>query len=579
MSLTGSLNIGRSALSASQVAIQVTGNNFANASTPGYSRQRVNLQALSDQRWGNYFLGRGVGIASIQRQVDAALQARLNGSISQQASADIGSSFLSQLESVVNELGDNNLSDQFDKFYSAWSEIANSPNRDGARALVVQQGRTLAAAIQSTRRDLFNARAQLDQQLGASVNQADNLLNQIAAINVQIVNSEGGSAEANALRDQRDTLISGLSQIMDVSTIEQANGAVDVLVGSTPVVLAGLNRGVTLQRSVDGETVTVNVRADGTQLSINGGTIGGLLEQRGGAVDRTIDSLDRVAGQLIFQVNRIHSTGYGGTTFSSVRSTLTIPAADTTRAINDPTNTTFADLPFHANNGGFLVTVKNDQTGASQTVRINVDLDGITNTGAPGTADDTSVASLAGDLNGVANLNATINPDGTLSIAAGTGYSVSFSEDSSGVLAVLGVNTYFTGTDATNIGIRQALIDEPRLLATGQVIAGAPTDNGAALAIAGLRTATNDALSGASIAGAWRDVAQVIGAEAQAAASRADASTIVRDNLEAQRSAISGVSLDEESINLLNYQRMYQGAARFISTVDELTQTLLAMVG
>ena len=579
MSLTGSLNIGRSALSASQVAIQVTGNNFANASTPGYSRQRVNLQALSDQRWGNYFLGRGVGIASIQRQVAAALQARLNGSISQQASADIGSSFLSQLESVVNELGDNNLSDQFDKFYSAWSEIANSPNRDGARALVVQQGRTLAAAIQSTRRDLFNARAQLDQQLGASVNQADNLLNQIAAINVQIVNSEGGSAEANALRDQRDTLISGLSQIMDVSTIEQANGAVDVLVGSTPVVLAGLNRGVTLQRSVDGETVTVNVRADGTQLSINGGTIGGLLEQRGGAVDRTIDSLDRVAGQLIFQVNRIHSTGYGGTTFSSVRSTLTIPAADTTRAINDPTNTTFADLPFHANNGGFLVTVKNDQTGASQTVRINVDLDGITNTGAPGTADDTSVASLAGDLNGVANLNATINPDGTLSIAAGTGYSVSFSEDSSGVLAVLGVNTYFTGTDATNIGIRQALIDEPRLLATGQVIAGAPTDNGAALAIAGLRTATNDALSGASIAGAWRDVAQVIGAEAQAAASRADASTIVRDNLEAQRSAISGVSLDEESINLLNYQRMYQGAARFISTVDELTQTLLAMVG
>lgn len=579
MSLTGSLNIGRSALSASQVAIQVTGNNFANASTPGYSRQRVNLQALSDQRWGNYFLGRGVGIASIQRQVDAALQARLNGSISQQASADIGSSFLSQLESVVNELGDNNLSDQFDKFYSAWSEIANSPNRDGARALVVQQGRTLAAAIQSTRRDLFSARAQLDQQLGASVNQADNLLNQIAAINVQIVNSEGGSAEANALRDQRDTLISGLSQIMDVSTIEQANGAVDVLVGSTPVVLAGLNRGVTLQRSVDGETVTVNVRADGTQLSINGGTIGGLLEQRGGAVDRTIDSLDRVAGQLIFQVNRIHSTGYGGTNFSSVRSTLTVPATDTTRALNDPANTTFAGLPFSANNGGFFVTVKNDQTGASQTVRINVDLDGITNTGAPGTADDTSVASLAGDLNGVANLSATINPDGTLSIAAGTGYSVSFSEDSSGVLAVLGVNTYFTGTDATNIGIRQALIDEPRLLATGQTIAGQPTDNGAALAIAGLRTATNDALSGASIAGAWRDVAQVIGAEAQAAASRADASTIVRDNLEAQHSAISGVSLDEESINLLNYQRMYQGAARFISTVDELTQTLLAMVG
>lgn len=579
MGLTSSLNIGRTALSASQVAIQVTGNNFANASTPGYSRQRVNLQALSDQRWGNLFLGRGVGIASIQRQVDAALQNRLNGSISQQAAADVGSSFLTQLESIVNELGDNNLSDQFDEFYSAWSEIANSPNRDGARALVVQQGSTLAASIRATRQDLFDARAQLDQQMGAAVAQADNLLNQIATINTQIVNAEGGAGQSNSLRDQRDTLISQLSQIMDISTVEQANGAVDVLVGSTPVVLAGLNRGVTLNRSSDGESVTVNVRADGTQLSTSGGIIGGLAQQRSGTIDRTLNKLDDIAGQLIFQVNRIHSTGYGGTTFSSVRSTLTMPAADTTRPLNDPANRTFGDLPFRAVTGGFLVTVKNDQTGASQTVRVNVDLDGITAAGTSGTADDTSVSSLAADLGGIPNLSATVNPDGTLNIAAAAGYSVSFAEDSSGVLAVMGVNTYFTGSDATNIGIRQALVDEPRLLATGNVVGGKPTDNGAALAIAGLRTATNGTLNGSSISGAWRDVAQVIGAESQAAASRADASALVRDNLEAQRSAISGVSLDEESINLLNYQRMYQGAARFITVVDELTQTLLNMVG
>ena len=63
------------------------------------------------------------------------------------------------------------------------------------------------------------------------------------------------------------------------------------------------------------------------------------------------------------------------------------------------------------------------------------------------------------------------------------------------------------------------------------------------------------------------------------AANRADATRLVRESLDAQRQAVSGVSLDEESINLLNYQRQYQGAARFISVIDELTQTLLGLVG
>src|SRR5690606_23894957 len=129
----------------------------------------------------------------------------------------------------------------------------------------------------------------------------------------------------------------------------------------------------------------------------------------------------------------------------------------------------------------------------------DVDLDGMDSSGAPGYGDDTSLADIAAAINGVSNLNASINPDGTLSINAADGYAVGFSEDTSGVLAVLGVNTYFTGTDAQTIDVRQALQETPNLLNTGRIVDGKPSDSGAALSIALLQDEANAALNGLSI--------------------------------------------------------------------------------
>lgn len=581
MGLSASLQIGRTALAASQLAIQVTGNNFANASTPGYSRQIVDLTAYADTRFGKFQIGRGVDIAGIRRQTDAALQNRLFSGYSQQGSANIDRQVLATVETTLDDLGDTGLSTQLNEFFDAWSELSNSANRDGARALVVSQGRSLAGSIRALRTDLQAIQRQNDQQIDSHVTEANRLLQQITDLNVQIVNTAGGADAANTLRDQRDLLVGQLSQYVEVCVVEQPSGGINVTIGSTPVILESVNKGIEVQRNyVNGEeVVTLNVRADSTELHPAAGSIEALLRQRTGAAGDTIDKLDEVAAQLIFQVNRLHSVGSPQTPFSSASGTLKFGTADQTLAFNDPNNRTIDDLPYAPVNGGFLVTVKNTSTGASQTVRIRVDLDGITSSGAAGTTDDTNLTSLTSDIDAIANLSAVIQPDGSLKIDAATGYSVSFGEDTSGVLAVLGINTYFVGTDATSIDVRSELKASPSLLATGLVTAGAPVDNGTALAIAALRDTRLSEFGGESILGAWRNQAQQIGSLSAAAGTRADAAAIVSGNLEAQRAAVSGVDLDEESINLLNYQRMYQGAARFISVVDDLTQTLLGLVG
>lgn len=580
MSLTSSLQIGRSALTASQIAIQVTGNNFANAATPGYSRQVATLAPSRDTSFGGFFLGRGVYVQDVRRQVDSALLARLNLSTSNEAGASTDLSLLSQVESMLHELSDSDVSSALSAFFNTWSELANSPASTGTRSLVVQQGSTLASFIRQTRQNLLNIRSQLDGQLDANVSRANDLLSQVAALNAAIVTSEAGSAQANGLRDQRDALINQLSQLMDVSTVEQPSGAVDVLAGSIPVVLAGRSRGVVADRRTTGNGVEVAVRLrdDPQTIPVNSGVIGSLLGQRERLVDDTLAKLDSLASQLIFQVNRLHSGGYPLSPLESITGTRTVTAADVGRSLNDPANATFASLPFAAASGGFTVTVRNTATGATQSVRINVDLDGIDGAGQPGFAADSSVRSIADDLGQVPNLTATVRPDGTLRIDAAEGHTFSFSDDSSGVLAVLGINTYFTGSGAADIGIRPALLESPSLLCAGRTADGQPNDNGGALAIAGLQDLAIDALGGRTIRGQWQEAVQSVGLRTGAARTQADATSLVRQNLEAQRAAISGVSVDEESINLLTYQRQYQGAARFISAVDEMTRVLLQLI-
>lgn len=578
MSLTSALQIGRSGLSAGQVGIQVAGNNIANAATPGYSRQLMNLSPTPGSRTPPLgSVGRGVTIDNIRRQVDMAMQARLWSSAGSGAAARQQAQILSQIEATLGELGDSSLSGELGEFFRVWSESANLTS---ANSVVVQQGEKLASFMRGLRQDLIDQRHQLDGQLSAAVEQASALMDTIADLNRQIAGAEVAGGTANSLRDQRDEAVTQLSEYMDVAVVDHGTQGYDVLVGSTPVVLGGTSRGLQLKRvTVDGSTeLSISTRNDARSIQISSGIIGGMLSGRSEEVDRILGQLDQVAGQLIFQVNRLHGTGRNLAGITEATSTFRMTLAEQAMALNDPNNVSTASLPYGARSGGFDVVVRNLSTNTTQTVRVSIDLDGVTNAGTPGFDDDTSLEDIRTALGGVSGLTATITPEGRLSVQAQDGFDFSFSEDSSDVVATLGLNSYFAGTDAASIGVRSDLESDPSKLTVGRVVDGAFVENGTSLKIAQLQDQTLDALGGQSISESWRSTGEAVGVKAAGAQTRANAAGLVRESLMAQRDSYSGVSIDEESIDLINFQRLYQGSAKLISIVDELTQQLINLV-
>jgi len=579
MGVTSSFQIGRSALTAAQLGVQVTGNNLANAATPGYSRQVADLRAARGGGGGiESRIGSGVRVADVRRALDEAVQARLQATISDQSAAQTTLDVFSQLESMLGELTDHDLGSELNAFFNTWSEAAN---QSGSQAIVVQQGEQLAQAIHRLRSDLLAQRGQIDQQLNGIVARADGLLEEIAGLNRAIAEAEASGGTANALRDQRDGLVSELSEIMEVTAVEQPSGMANILVGSVPLVLGDQSRGLEVdRRTIDGEVVTrIREKATGEPLAVDSGRAGAMIDSRTAASGDTLAKLDEIASQLIFQVNRLHSTGrpeQAGLTTTT--GTLRIPTADRTLALNDPQNQTFAGLPFEAHNGGFDVVTTNTATGVTSSVRIDVDLDGLDSSLQSGVADDTSAEDIRAAIDAIDGLTASFTGDGRLDVEAAPGVEFSFREDSSGALAVLGVNAFFQGTGSTDITVEDELLADPQRLATARYEGDTLTANGNSLAMAQTLEQSLDELGGMSLSESWNGHVQVVAGRTASAKTEAEATTLVRENLEAQRAAVSGVSTDEETLNMLNFQRSYDGAARFLTVVDEMTQVLLSLV-
>ncbi len=566
MSLFGALSTATTALAAQQAAIQVTGNNIANVGNVNYAReQAVITPNVSTEIAGNIYVGDGASVTDVQRQVDDALNNRLRGATSDNQAAQTTATYVGQVQSTLNALSGSDLSDQMNTFFDSWSTLANDPTSAGQRQVVVQEGANLANYAQTLDGQLTALGTNVNQELPKLTNTADGLASQIAGLNVQIATAEGSASSQDAsLRDQRDTAVGQLSQLMNVTAVEQPTGMVDVYVGSQPLVDGQTSRGLSLTTvydSADVPTPTVTFTDDGGTVPVTSGQLGALQAVRGQIAD-TQGRIDTLTHNVIDQVNRLHSSGQGSAGVSAVVGSNQV--ADPTVALN----AAGAKLDFAANTGSFVVHVT-QANGATTSTLIPVNL--------KGAATDTTLNSLVASLNGVAGVTASVVDGGKLKVATtAAAATVSFSGDTSGTLAALGVNTFFTGTDASDVAVAADLQSDPSLVAAAKN--GAAGDNGTAVALGNLGSAAVAALGGDSLDDYYQDVVNRVGTAAAAAQTNATAAQTVQDTLTAQQQALSGVSLDEETVNLLQQQQAFQAASRVVNAVDQMMQSLIEMV-
>lgn len=568
MSLIGALNVGQTALGVSQASIQVTGNNIANAGNADYSREVAGVTAnVGQQLQPGVYVGTGVDLSSVQRQVDLALQNRLNSSISNNEAANITQQWSGQIETIFNALGDQNLNTDMSDFLSSWSTLANNPQDTAQRQVVVQSGQTVAQEFNSLGSQLGTIQTGIGQQLTTLAGNANQLAQQVADLNQQIALSQGGGANLapggnNSLLDQRDAVLKQLSALVNVQTVNQGDGTVNVYVGSEPLVLGTANRGLSVQtQAVNGQaSYQLVFAADNGSVPASGGQLGALISAQSQA-SAVLQQLNGVAAGFVTAVNNLHASGQGTEGFTDITGTNQV--LDPNAALNS----TAAGLAFAPQNGSFVVHVTDTATGLSSSTLVPVSI--------TGQSSDTTLNDLVTSLNGIAGVQASV-VGGRLRIqSTDSTQQITFSQDSSNTLAALGINTFFQGSDAQTISVNSLVAGNVQYLAAAQN--GEASDNQNALALAQANTAVQPTLGGQSVQSAYDAMINGIASASSSAKNNAQATLDIRNTLESQRDALSGVSINDEAINLIQQQQAFMGASRLISTIDQMMQTLMAI--
>jgi flagellar hook-associated protein 1 FlgK len=187
---------------------------------------------------------------------------------------------------------------------------------------------------------------------------------------------------------------------------------------------------------------------------------------------------------------------------------------------------------------------------------------------------DSTVASIAAQLSSVSGVTASVSGDGRLLIESDAPTSkFTFGEDTSGFLAAVGINTFFTGESAKDIAVNQTIIDDLDLLAVSA--GGVDQDTDTLYELLDLVDRPTDSLDGRSIRGLYEQTLSRIGREVSLATSSTEGLNDFYETLRSQHLAITGVNIDEESIKMISYQRAFQASSRVISTASEMLEILM----
>lgn len=626
--MTGLLSTGSSALLAFQRALNTVGHNVANAATPGYSRQRVELAARPGQNIsGVGFTGSGVEVDRLQRLADGLVFARQVDSSGEVGRLTQLSAMSTRVDALVSDPA-TGLSSPWSSFFAATQDVASDPTSTVARSQMLARGEQLVARWRSMDGEFDRIEGEVDQRIAGHAASANQLAREIAEINQTI--AAAGSNVSNDLLDQRDLRVDKLAALVGATTVEQDDGSLNVFTGGgQPMVLGA--RAMTLQ------TVSDPYRPGRMQLSLDGGgasqvilpaqsvggEIGGLLEFRTRVLDPSRAELGRLATAFAMGMNAQQRAGVDYTGAPGTDMFALAPPATSAHALNTGTATFAArvgdvgalkgdDLHLSFNGGAWSAV----RAGTGEAVPITgtgtaadpLRMDGVelVVAGAPANGDRFSLrptSEAAGALRQVmtdpakvaaanplqasidaTNLGtgATRNPRVTdpAAFAGFSGAAIEFIDAASYTVNGAGPYPYTPGSPLTGPGWSVDLTGTP---AAGDNFALAATpprsaDNGNARLLAGMDS--KGLLAGGTL-GLTQGLAQFTaraGSDARHAELSLEAQAAIHAQISAERESASGVNLDEEAADLMRFQQAYQAAAQVIGTADTLFQTLLGAV-
>jgi flagellar hook-associated protein 1 len=471
VSTFGSLATAYSGLSAARAGLDVTGQNLANAGTTGYTRQRITQTAIpaaaqTGLLWSTTATaGQGVSVDGIARLANMTVDAQVRATGAASAYSDARAAGLSQLETGLNEPGDDGLSTKLDAFWSSWSDLANSPDQTAPASVVLSDAATVAATLKTGSQAVDTQWMSTRKTLADQVQTLNSTAQQVADLNARIRTTLASGSSANELMDQRDQLTEQLAGLAGGTVRDNGDGTVDVVVDGNALVSGTSARTITLSGANSLRDAATNPltlswsTGSGTTVSLDSGSIAGNLSLlapanangTGGALAEASASFDRVATALATQVNALHEqgttpTGATGVDFFSFRAG--VPAAQG------------------------LTVVPTDASGLA--------------TRATG----------------------------------GTGYDGSIAD----AISQLGASS--TAPDAS-----------------------------------------------------WAAFVTGVGTASKAAATQSTMTGLTATSAKTQQQSGAGVDLDEENVNLLTYQHAYQGAARVLTAVDQMLDTLINNTG
>lgn len=540
------LSIGVMALRNASIALDTTSHNIANVNTTGYRRQSVIFANDPPIFTGSGFIGQGARVVTVQRRYDAFLEKQLVQVEAQDAYWQKKSRALDQLDAI---LGDRTagLATALQDFFSAWSGLANDPAGTEARQGVLGAAHALVDTLNAQGAYLAGLQEGIDAELVDLVARINEYADQVAALNVRIGAMQGATGHAaNDLLDQRDEILAQLNRLAGATVVENGEADYSVFVGGHALVLNDTVSPLSAQPSpYDASRIDVYAGAMVlAQTRAVGGELGALLDYRRESLDTAQNAIGRIALALAQQVNTLHQAGkdlagnVGGLFF------------------NDPT-TLPQSFAASSNTGGAVVTATLTNSAQLTTSDYELRYDG-----AQYTLRRLSDGQSWSDAN-LATLSATANQGFSLSLsgtaAAGDGFLIRpTAAGAMGLAVVIGAAEKIAAAD-------------------GSALPGDILDNRNALALAAL-AADRTLIAGnngfASAYGMW--VSEVGHATAAARAQKA-----VFGNLYAQAKAAqqgeSGVNLDEEAANLLQFQHYYQAAAQLIKASEKMFETLLSI--